>query len=451
LKALPAFRLYPNLGPKRTSHPCGFPGGKLRDGWPVPIRRGPPRPGSDHPEPVSAAKPTKKPNKKTRNQTIMKKLLTTIGLAAVTLAGITGANAQLVAVERIGDGSTTLSGNATDVNLLVYNGTTLDQTISMPTTGPNRLTDSGTATSNGYFNFYNGRYAVGGYNSALGTASVASSNTKAVNFLAANGTITANTQVATTNWTGNNFRSAITTDGVNFYGSGAGSGSSGGIRFVDSSGNGTRLTSNVTNTRNIEIYNNNLLFSTGSGTTGIYSLGALSSLDTSSDDQNTATLLIGTDSPYGFFMDFTNGVAFVASDASSTNGGISRWDFNTITSTWDQTWKFRLDSTVTQFTSAASSGSNLVVRGLTGAFDSITNQYSIWATTTQTSNNQVIKFTDGLITSITAGSSYDLIASAGANYVFRGVDVVPEPSTWALLAGSLTVLTILRRRRRNMA
>jgi hypothetical protein len=89
--------------------------------------------------------------------------------------------------------------------------------------------------------------------------------------------------------------------------------------------------------------------------------------------------------------------------------------------------------------------------GLTGSFDSITNQYSIWATTNVASNNQVIKFTDGLVTSIVAGSSYNVIASAGANYVFRGVDVIPEPTTWALLAGSLTVLTILRRRRRNQA
>jgi hypothetical protein len=381
----------------------------------------------------------------------MKKLLTTVGLAAVTLAGITGANAQLIAVERIGDGSSPLSGGAArDVNLLVYNGTNLSQTISMPTSGPNRLTDSGSATSNGYFNFYNGRYAVGGYNAAPGTASVASTNTKAVNFLDANGNITVNTQVATTNWTNNNFRSAITTDGVNFYGSGAGSGTSGGIRYVDSNGNGIRLTSTVTNTRNIEIYNDNLLFSTGSGANGIYSLGALSSLNTSSADQNTATLLIATASPYGFFMDFTNGVAFVASDAGTNAGGISRWDFDTNTSTWNETWKFRLDSSVNQFTTADSGGNNVTAFGLTGSFDPITNQYSIWATTNVTSNNQVIKFTDGLTTSIGAGSSYDVIGSAGANYVFRGVDVIPEPSTWAMLVGGLAALILLRRRRPNV-
>jgi hypothetical protein len=40
-----------------------------------------------------------------------------------------------------------------------------------------------------------------------------------------------------------------------------------------------------------------------------------------------------------------------------------------------------------------------------------------------------------------------------ANVSTTGVDfnltVVPEPATWALLAGSLTVLTIFRRRRRD--
>lgn len=379
---------------------------------------------------------------------MMKKFfLTTVGLAAMTLAGTSSAKAQLVAVERIGDGTTALGSAAFATAIQVYDGTTLSQTIAMPTTGDNRLTDSGSATSNGYFNFYNGYYAVGGYNSAVGTASVAGTNTKAVNILSSNGTISSNIQVATTNWTGNNFRSAITADGVNFYGSGTGSGSTGGIRYVGSDGTGVRLTATSTNTRNIEIYGGNLLFSTGSGTTGIYTLGALNALDTSAADQNTATLLIATASPYGFFMDFDNGVAFVASDAGTNTGGISRWDFDTDTSTWNETWKFRLDSAAGEFTNSNSGGTNLTAFGLTGSFDSINDTYTIYATTNVASNNQLISFTDTLITSISAGSSYDVIASAGANYVFRGVDVIPEPGTWALLTVGGVMLLIRRKLR----
>jgi autotransporter-associated beta strand protein len=48
-------------------------------------------------------------------------------------------------------------------------------------------------------------------------------------------------------------------------------------------------------------------------------------------------------------------------------------------------------------------------------------------------------------TSLGGGLSWSFDAANGT------LTVIPEPSTWALLAGGLTVLTILRRRRRNLA
>ena len=56
-------------------------------------------------------------------------------------------------------------------------------------TGANLLSDSGTATSDGYLNTYGTNLALPGYNTALGTASVASLNTKAVNVLGVGATV----------------------------------------------------------------------------------------------------------------------------------------------------------------------------------------------------------------------------------------------------------------------
>jgi len=201
----------------------------------------------------------------------------------------------------------------------------------------------------------------------------------------------------------------------------------------------------------MEVYGNQLMFSTGSATAGIYTLGAVSSLDLTSADQNTATLVIATTSPYGFFMVLTNGVAFVAGDGGTNTGGISRWDYDTNSTTWVQTWLYRLDAGNNTFSASNSGGSITTARGLTGFFDEGTQTYSIFATASQTSNNQLIGFTDGLVTTVESNSTYTVVASAGANYVFRGVDFAPilEPGTLALVGLSCMVMAHRLRRRKR--
>lgn len=387
----------------------------------------------------------------------MKHMLQLMGLASAlalaTPATAGSITAGSVVVERLGDGTTTLANTATPIDILEYTGGgTLVQTINIPASGTNRQTDSGSATSNGYLNAYNGFIAVPGYDAAPGTSGVASSNTKAINAIGSDGTIVTNIKAPTsgatgTPWRGNNFRSVITADGTSFFGSGTGSGSDGGIwHYSTATAAWTRVSGTVNNTRNVEIYNNNLYFSTGSGTGGVYSLGAVDALDLSGNNLNPATLVIGVDNAYGFYVNDTLGVAYVASDGSA--GGIQRFDYNTGTSTWDLSYAFRFDTINLELTT----GSGASIRGLGVDYDEDIQLFTIYATTDASSNNQLVGFSDGLIATAAAGTSYSVLAGAGPNYVFRGVDVVavPEPGTSVLfLLGGVFILWRIRRGRRG--
>lgn len=382
----------------------------------------------------------------------MKNLLYTMTFGMLTIAS---ASAQLtngnILVERLGDGSTALSSASTVVTILEIeqNGST-SGTYTMPATGSDRLTDSGSATSNGYFNYLNGYAAIPGYDAASGTASVASTNAKTINVLDSSGNISQNIDLPTsgaagTPFRGNNFRSVITKDGRNFFASGAGSSNSGGIWHYDSQSASPawfQVSTTSTNTRNVEIYSGSLYYSTGSGSAGIYSLGAIGDLDLSNTSANTGTLLIASTSPYGFYINESLGVAFVADDTAAS-GGLKRYDFNSINSTWDLTYAYRLDTINLELTSLTSGVSTL--RGLSVTYDANLELFSIYGTTSETSNNSLIFITDGLTSSLTAGSEYDIIASAGTNYVFRGVDVIPEPNSMALIG--LGAMFVLARRK----
>ena len=126
--------------------------------------------------------------------------LSLIGLGMVFQGHLEAANLSPnnLVVERIGNGSTTLSSAAADVSILEYSTSgSLVQTLSSQFTSATLLTDSGTATSNGYLNSYNGYLAVSGMNSAVGTTSVASLNAKAVNILGTSGNVESRTAFPT--------------------------------------------------------------------------------------------------------------------------------------------------------------------------------------------------------------------------------------------------------------
>jgi len=375
-------------------------------------------------------------------------------------------------VERIGNGTTALSSAAAQISVLeVTKAGSLTQTITFPTSGSDQQSDSGSATSDGYLNTYGGFVSVPGYNNAAGTLSVAGSNSKVNSLLDSTGSVVTRTLFPTggptgtppSPFSGNNYRSSIATSGSTFYGVGTSSGSpnTGGAWYF----NGTAFTQvsstatgQVTNLRNVEIYNNQLFFSTGSGTTrGVYSIS--SGLPTTSGQFATSLINMGTSAEaYGFVLFDTNNdstldLAYVADDrTTSTAGGINRFNFSG--GAWSQTgsaFRFDTSSSLLTTSTAAAGGSLVSIRGLTGTYDAATSTATLFATTTQTSNNSLISFLD--TGSLSTSTTFNTLQSAGSNFVFRGVDVspvaVPEPSTYAIAAAATLGMAGLMRRRRR--
>ena len=397
-------------------------------------------------------------------------------VAPAAPAHAAGFSSGSLVVERIGDGSTTLSNASAAISVLeVTTSGSLSQTITLPSSGTTPQTDSGSASSNGYLNTYFsggvGYVSVPGLNLATGTVSAAGLNVKVNSTLDATGNVINRTLFPTggptgtppSPFSGNNYRSSIATSGSTFYATGHSSGSpvTGGAWYFDGTAFtqvSSTATGQVTNLRNVEIYNNRLFFSTGSGTTrGVYSIG--SGLPTTSGQTATSFINMGSVAEaYGFVLFDTNNdstldLAYVADDRTTvTAGGINRFDFSG--GAWSQTGSaFRFDTSSSLLTTgtAAAGGSLVSIRGLTGSYDAATSTATLFATTTQTSNNSLISFLD--TGSLSTSTTFNTLQSAGTNYVFRGVDVspvaVPEPSTYAIAAvATLGMANLMRRRRR---
>ena len=385
----------------------------------------------------------------------------TISFALFTSTSANAVNLSVgnLVVERVGVGGATILGS-TAQNVAVLEFTTSGsavQTITFPTTGASQLTDSGSATSDGYLNSYNGFVAVTGYNSPAGTASVASSNTKVTSVLDNTGAVVNRTTYPTTGtipFSANNLRSAIATGSTTFYATGTGSGTpnTGGVWYSDGASFtqvSSTATGQPTNLRNVEIYNGQL-FSSSAATTGygIFSIGT--GLPTSAG--STATLAINTGSgasPYGFVMFDTNkdsllDTAFIADDRASAGGGLQKWTFNG--TAWVNSYSLLFNAAAGSLSATAATGF-AGIRGLTGSYNDATGAFTLFATTTETSNNRIVSVVDAGTTPTT----YTALASAGTNLAFRGIDImsVPEPSSATLLGlGFLALLGVRRLNRK---
>jgi len=381
------------------------------------------------------------------SQSLTLAVASAIAISGSAMAGIFGSG-NLV-IERVGDGTATLSSAATAVTVIEMNksGAT-QQTLSLPTSGSTQVTDSGSATSNGYLNVYNGLLAVSGYNAASGTASVASSNTKGGTVIGSDGNVSTATRTlfptsGTMPFTANNFRSMIATGANTFYASGTGSGtpSTGGIWYANN-GSFTQISSTATgqptNMRNVEIYGGNLYTSSAASTGyGVWQVGT--GLATTAGQTSTLLINAGTNaSTYGFVLfdtnsDGTNDLAYLADDRTTAGGGLQKWVLTG--GTWTNSWSVLVNATGATSTTAGTGFAG--IRGLTGTWDAL-NGAQLFATTTETSNNRVIGFSD----TGTIPNSFTNLASAGTNYAFRGVDLtaVPAPGAAALLglAGLIT-------------
>jgi MYXO-CTERM domain-containing protein len=369
-------------------------------------------------------------------------------VSSTALAGVFTAGNLLVS--RYGDGTTTLSSAATAVAINEYTTaagqSSAVQSIAFATSGANQFTDSGTATSDGYLNTYNGYVAIAGYNAATGFANVASSNTKVVQVLDSTGSVV-NRAVFPTGgpagsppspFSGNNIRSAIATSATEFYATGTATGqpNTGGAWYSNST-NYTQVSSTATgqptNMRNVGIFGGQLYASSAAFTgNGVWAVG--SGLTTSSGQTSTLVINAGTNaSTYGFVMFDTNqdgsvDLAYLADDRSAAGGGLQKWML--VSGTWTQSWSRLVNSTGTLSDTAGTGFAG--IRGLTGTWDAV-NGAQLYATTTESNNNRLISVVDNGSTPTLATN----LASAGTNYVFRGVaftpGAVPAPGALALL------------------
>jgi hypothetical protein len=364
------------------------------------------------------------------------------GLSASTLAGgITPGN---LVVYRIGNGTNPLDGAANAVFIDEYTtGGTLVQSIPMPTavSGANkRLTNRGNGTSEGSLNMSaDGRFITfAGYDADVGTASVGTTTSSAVNRVVGRLDLAGNVDTSTSfsaAFSGNAVRSAVTIDGSNFWVSGGNSG----VQYVPfgNAGASNQLTSvGPTNLRNIGIANGQLYASSasGAGTQGILAVGTglpTATGQTAALLSNFSSNLVGppavTGSMYDFY--FANATtAYVADDSATTLGGLQKWTFDG--TSWNRNAVF-----------IAGLASGARIRQLTGTTDGSGNTL-LYATTEASGVFGIVSFTD-----VGPSSSFSApIATASTLNAFRGIElVVPAPGAATLLG--IGMLAIARRRR----
>lgn len=327
-------------------------------------------------------------------------------------------------VELVGNGST-LSSASTPVAVQEFTtaGGSPVQTFSMPNVSPRpganpfNLTASGTATSEGLITrSADGRIlCIPGYNGINGDASIASSSAstiaRVIGVLAAsNGTPDTSRGLAI--YSANNMRCVGSVDGSGFWMGGPDGTAPAGIVYY----NGTVTTLNAGyNARYVKAINGNLYFSCSSGSKpaiGVHQLG--SGLPTSGTPTYSAVLTNASmTSPYGFDINPAGNIAYVADDGA----GIFRFDKSG--GTWSLT--YTLNAINARGLAVDWSGSSPVVY--------ITDAVS-------TTTNHIYKITDN-----GAGSPSTTLATANANYVFRGIAFAPTNSAPSVLASAATSVT----------
>ena len=337
-----------------------------------------------------------------------------------------------LAVVRVGDGSAALSALNGSVSILEYTTLgSLANTYNEPTSGGSAFIMTGNATAEGALS----RSADGtlltfaGYNLALPIASspagaTAAAAPRAIGTISASGTF-GMPVVSTTAFSGNGFRSAVTDNANNYWGIANG----GGLFYFGNTASSATVAANPANNRVMNIVNNNLYWTTGSGQVGIYAVpGFPTGVATTNAVIITAGTGTGTASPYDFAFNASQTLAYICDDRTTANGGgIQRWDL--VSGVW--TLSYTLNT-----------GGTGGARGL--AVDFSGANPVLYATTVETSNNRLITLTD-----TGSGSAETDLASAGTNRAFRGLEFapVPEPGSATLIGLGLAAGWLFRRRK----
>ena len=330
-------------------------------------------------------------------------------------------------VEVIGDGSTPLSSAGTTITVREYNTTgTLVTAVASAFTSPNLLTDSGTSASQGHLGVWDGIVGVPGYNAALSTVGVVSLNTKAVNLLGSDRSVTSRVAFPTggpaavppSPYSGSNFRSVVPTSATTFYTAGTSSGtpSTGGVWYY----NGSSFVqvsaiagSALTNVKVVGVFGGQLYVSSSSGTfLGIAAVGT--GAPTIAGQTAALAVNMGTGaSPSGFaFADTdkngTNDRVYIADERGTPAGGLYRYDL--VSGIWTLRWNLLFGI--------------VGGRGLSMTYDA--GSATIIVSTSESSNNRLVKVVDASADGSTVPTTYGTLATAGANTVFRGVAIYSD-------------------------
>lgn len=358
----------------------------------------------------------------------MKKLLTITSLSLVAVSLPAQFYSGNLALVRLGADGQALANTGNSVFIEQYTTAgSFVNLVTIPDAGSTALINSGSATSEGSLTLSpNGQYlAIGGYNTARPYGSSLAGTTSAVvprgvGTIAMDGTY-ALASTTTTFLSANNIRGGFTDGQGNTWGIGGATAS--GISYF---GTGTPATVLGVNARVLGAVGGSLYYSSGSGTRGIYSFSG--AFPTSAATATAAILTGQTSSPYDFAFSPNGLLAYIADDSANASGGVQRWVNN------GGTWTLEY----TLGTGAA----NIGARGL--AVDWSGANPTVYATTSEpnTTVNRLIAITD-----TGAGSLATTLATAGTGTSFRGLEMIPEPSSFALLGLGLATLLGLRRKR----
>jgi hypothetical protein len=359
------------------------------------------------------------------------KRLTLLLLPFLTVAtGFSAAfSGENLVVVQVGTGAA-LNNVSTAVNLIEFTTSgSLIQTIALPTSlsgGNNPLTLQGSATSEGFLKrSVDGNYlTLIGYGTGVGTTGPSGVASATINRVVGRIDMSGNvdtTTALTDAYSAGTVRGAVSTDGNSLWLSG----SVGGVRSSTlGSTTSTSLNATPPNTRVVDIYNGQLYVDSGSGG---FTAPSTVGTGTPTTAGQTVTPLPGfttsSRSPYDYWFKDAN-TLYVADDGSVANlGGIQKWTLSA------GTWTL-------QYTLLNNGTTTTAVRGLIGTVDN--NGDAVLFGTTGTA---LITVTDPGVNVFTATT----LATAASGYAFRGIAMVPEPSSAALLLVGAAGLFLRRR------
>ena len=117
--------------------------------------------------------------------------------------------------------------------------------------------------------------------------------------------------------------------------------------------------------------------------------------------------------------------------------GILKYTLNSGTGTYDFAYNIAISGTTNLLGSTI--GTRYIAMGADGTLYATTARSS---DSGATGNNQIVKVTD-----TGASSAFSVIATSTGNQLYKGIEVVPEPATFAVIGVGLAGLTARRRRK----